>query len=146
MTTAPSDAPTWRRRSVRHTFAATALVLEAFVVLFATLVAFGLRAAPSPIVWGVGGALVVVLVLAAGMLRGPRGYAIGSCSQAIVLAGGVVLLVQPARSAAFLGAITIVVGVIFGSLWVLALRLGGRIDREKAAWDVAHPDGGPAGS
>jgi len=146
MTTAPSDAPTWRRRSVRHTFAATVLVLEALVVLFATLVGYGLRAAPSGILWAAGGVLVVVLVLASGMLRGRGGYALGSGSQVLVLVGGVVLLVQPVRSAAFLGVITLVVGVIFGALWVLALRLGGRIDREKAEWDVEHPDGSPSGS
>ena len=32
-----------------------------------------------------------------------------------------------------------VVGGIFVVLWVVALRLGGRIDRERAEYDAAHP-------
>jgi len=27
---------------------------------------------------------------------------------------------------------------VFCAMWVAALRLGGRIDRERAAWDAAH--------
>ena len=37
-----------------------------------------------------------------------------------------------------------VVGGIFVVLWVVALRLGGRIDRERAEYDAAHPRGGRA--
>ena len=32
-----------------------------------------------------------------------------------------------------------VVGGIFVILWWVALRLGGRIDRERAEYDAAHP-------
>ena len=152
MTTAPSDAPSSgpgpggaarpakRRRSARHTFAATVLVLEGFVVFFATLVAYGVRAAPPGVVFAVGGSLALVLVLLSGMLSRPGGYLAGTVVQGFVLAGGVVLFAAPVRSATFVAGTTLVVGVIFAVLWVIALRLGGRIDRERAEWDAAHPD------
>ena len=33
----------------------------------------------------------------------------------------------------------LIVGGIFVVLWIVALRLGGRIDRERAEYDAAHP-------
>ena len=140
MTTAQSAAPR-RKRSARRTFAATTLVLEGFVVLFATLAVFGLKAAPSGVVWPVGGALAVVLVLLPGLLSRPGGYLAGTVVQGLVLAGGLVMFAAPVSDAAFLATMTLVVGVIFVALWTVALRLGGRIDRERSEWDAAHPDG-----
>jgi len=135
----PSGEPQQvRRRSARRTFAATVLLLEAFVVFFATLVAFGLRVAPTGIVWAVGGALCVVLVLLSGMLRRPGAYLAGSIVQGLVLASGIGLLAAPARAASFAAWTAIFVGSLFVALWVVALRLGGRIDREKAQWDQAN--------
>ncbi len=108
------------RRSARHQFAATVLVLEAFVVGFATLVAFGLRLAEPRVVWTLGGALVASLVLGAGLLRRPGGYVVGSVLQVAVVGAGVVVPMMA------------VVGTIFAVLWFTGLRLGGRIDRERA--------------
>jgi len=114
-----------RVRSARRQFTATMLVLEAFVVLFATLVAHGLRAAPAGSVWALGGALAVSLVLAAGVQGRPGGLVVGSVLQVPVLLGG--LLLPPAAAPAM-----VVVGVVFVALWIASLRLGGRIDRERA--------------
>lgn len=116
----PSPAGSARARSARHQFASTVLVLEAFVVGFATLVAFGLRVAEPRVVWTLGGALVASLVLAAGLLRRPGGYVVGSVLQAAVVAAGVAVPMM------------FVVGTIFAALWVVGLRLGARIDRERA--------------
>jgi len=55
-----------RKRPAKPQFAQTVLVLEACVVFFATLVAFGLRAAPPAVVWTAGGVLVGTLVLLSG--------------------------------------------------------------------------------
>ncbi|MGV8967607.1 MAG: DUF4233 domain-containing protein [Cellulomonas sp.] len=147
MTTAPTGSPRGepqlvRRRSARRTFAATVLMLEAFVVFFATLVSFGLRVAPTGVVWAVGGTLSVVLVLLSGMLRRPGAYLAGSIVQGLILASGLVLLAAPARAASFAAATAIFIGVVFVALWVVALRLGGRIDREKAQWDQDNAGGG----
>jgi len=130
-----------RRRSVRHTFAASTLVLEGLAVFFATLVVFALRMAPAGVVWAVGGSLALVLVLLAGMLSRPGGYLAGSVAQVVVLAGGLVLFAAPIDDAAFVAGVTLVVGLVFVGLWVGAMRLGGRIDRERAEWDAAQLDG-----
>ncbi|NMR19607.1 DUF4233 domain-containing protein [Cellulomonas fimi] len=143
MTTPQSDVPAGaaRRRSARRTFAATTLVLEAFVVLFATAMAYALRAAPGSVVWAIGGTLSIVLLLLSGMLRSPGGYVAGSIVQVLLLLGGVALLVAPVEAAGFVGTMTLVVAGVFVALWVTGLRLGARIDREKADWDAAHPVG-----
>jgi len=116
-----------RKRPAQVQFTQTILILEAFVVVFATLVAYGLRVAPAATVWTVGGILTVVLVLLSGVVGRPGGYLAGSVVQVAVLAGGF------AVTAVF------AVGALFVVLWFVALRLGGRIDRERAAWDAAHP-------
>jgi len=112
-------------RSARRQFGVTILVLEAFVVGFAALVAFGLRVAEPAVVWGVGGALAFSLVLAAGVLGRPGGYVVGSVLQVPVIAvGGAVPMM-------------LVMGGVFAVLWVVALRLGGRIDIERRARDAS---------
>ena len=141
-----AEAPTARgpgtpRRSARRTFAATVLVLESFVVLFATLVAFGLRVAPAGVVWAVGGTLAALLAALVRPLHRPGGYLAGSLVQGLVLAGGLALFTAQAGGATFVAATTTAVGVIFAALWVVGLRLGGRIDRERAQWDATHPGG-----
>lgn len=120
-----SPQPSVPRRSARRQFAATILVLEAFVVLFAALVAYGLQAAPTTVVVTVGGAMALALVLVGGMLRWPGGYAAGSVLQLAILLTGLVVPMM------------FVVGGIFVVLWVVALRLGGRIDRERAEREAA---------
>jgi hypothetical protein len=118
-TAAGGSAPR-RVRSARRQFASTILTLEAFVVLFATLVAFGLRLAPPGVLWLLGGSMALAMLLVAGMLRWPAGYWAGSVLQLPMVAAGLAIPEM------------FVVGGIFLLLWVVALRLGGRIDRERA--------------
>ena len=134
MTSARPARSARQARSARRQFAATMLVLEAFVVLFAALVAFGLQAAEPRVVWLLGGGLALSLVIAAGLLRQPGGYVVGSVLQVAVVAGG--LLVP----------LMYVVGGIFAVLWVVSLRLGARIDRERAQREqvAREPSPGPA--
>lgn len=121
-----------RKRPAKPQFTQTILVLEAFCVLFATLAAYGLRVAEPAVVWAVGGGLALVLVVLAGMVGRRGGYVAGSVAQAwIVIAA--LLLPDVARD------IAVLVALVFVALWVYALRLGGRIDRERAAYDAAHP-------
>lgn len=127
----PSSAPVARKRPAKQLFASTVLGLEAMVVGFATLVAFGLRLAPAGAVWAAGGVLAVALVLMAGAVRRPGGYVAGSVGQVFLVAAG---LVVPMMT---------VIAVVFVVLWVLALVLGGRVDAERVAWDAAHPGEGP---
>ena len=73
----------------------------------AALVAFGLRVAEPAVVWGVGGALALCLVLAAGVLGRPGGYVVGSVLQVPVVAVGVAVPTM------------LVMGGIFAVLWVV---------------------------
>jgi Protein of unknown function (DUF4233) len=113
-------------RSARRQFAATMLTLEAFVAFFGALVAYGLRLAPSGLIWAVGGAVTVVCLLLAGTLRGRGAYLAGSVLQLMVLAGAVAAATRDAAGVMFL-----VTWAVFVALWIVALRLGGRIDRER---------------
>lgn len=122
----PLREPERRKVPAKRQFTSTVLVLEAGIVLFATLVAHGLRLAPPPTVWAAGGALMVVLLVLSRLMGQPGSYLAGSLVQLVVLAG--VLLIPQ----------MVVLGVVFGAMWVAALRLGGRIDRERAEWDLAH--------
>lgn len=98
------------------------LTLEVLVVGFAALVLFGLRlVAPAALVIGTG-ALILSLVLAAGLQGRPGGLVAGSVLQAALPGVGLVVG-EP---------ILVVVGLVFAGLWALGVRLGSRIDRERA--------------
>lgn len=109
-------------------------------MLFGTLVAYGLRVAPPGVLWAVGGGLAFVLLLLSGMLRAPGGYLAGTLVQIPVLASGFVLLFAPVPGGGFGATILFVISAVFVALWVFSLRVGGRIDRERAEWDAAHAD------
>ncbi len=128
MSTGVPDEPAVRRkRPAKPQFTQTILILEAVLVFFATLVAYGLRLTDPAAIWWVGGSLSVVLILLSGMMTRPGGYLAGSIAQVLVLAGGIFVPTM------------FVIGGIFVVLWIVALRLGGRIDRERAEYDAAHP-------
>ncbi len=69
----------------------------------------------------IGLGLTVACILVAGMLRRPWAYHLGWAIQVGSLALG------------FFTPVMIVLGVLFGLLWFAAVRLGGTIDRDKAA-------------
>lgn len=129
------------RKPAKVQFAATVLQLEAFAVLFAALALHGLRDSVyerGPLVlgstaalWTVAGVLFVVLVVLSRLVARPGGYVAGSVAQVPVLAMGLLLPMM------------FVVGGVFVAMWVVSLRLGGRIDRERAEYDAAHPETAP---
>ncbi|KSU77941.1 Protein of unknown function [Pseudarthrobacter enclensis] len=126
-----------KRRSTKVMFASTVLLLEAFVIFFATLAVFGLRRGefPPALILGVGIALSAVMVLACAVLRKPWGIGLGWVLQVVLILTGII---EPAM---------FLVGVLFGICWWYGIRTGIRIDREagerereQAAWEAAHPD------
>jgi FtsH-binding integral membrane protein len=129
------------RKPAKVQFAATVLQLEAFSVLFAALALYGLRGSAyerGPLVlgstaalWTVAGVLFLVLVVLSRMVARPGGFVAGTVAQVPVLAMGLLLPMM------------FVVGAIFVAMWVVSLRLGGRIDRERAAYDAVHPETAP---
>ncbi|MFJ5694543.1 DUF4233 domain-containing protein [Arthrobacter sp. NPDC093125] len=127
-----------KRRSTKIMFASTVLLLEAFVVFFATLAVFGLRRNDvSPVlILSVGIALSIVLVLACAVLSKPWGVGLGWILQLVLILCG---FVEP---------MMFLVGALFALAWWYGIRTGIRIDREaaqrareQAEWDAAHPDG-----
>ncbi|SFK34516.1 Protein of unknown function [Cellulomonas sp. KH9] len=110
-------------------FTQMTLVLEALLVFFATLVAFGLKVAPPATVWTLGGVTALILLLLAGYVGRPGGYVAGTVAQVAVLSFGVLVPMM------------FVIGGVFVVLWAVSLWLGAKIDRERAEYDAAHPEG-----
>ena len=126
-----------KRRSTRVMFASTVLLLEAFVVFFATLAVFGLRRDEiNPAVILTSGLVVsVLLVLTCAVVTKRWGIAVGWVLQLVLIAGG------------FLEPVMFVVGIAFASTWLYGLRQGARVDREnverdrlQAEWEKANPE------
>lgn len=112
--------------------AAAVLALEGFLVFFATLVASRTVDLPGGVVWGVGLGLALACVLAAGAVRRPGGLVVGSALQFVLLLTGFWV---PAMW---------LLGAVFGAMWCWLVRVGRRIDRDRAAWSggatVPHAD------
>ena len=122
--------------SVMVMFGATTLLMEAFVVFFGGLAAFG--------IWGAGhtgrvpmliGAAVlgIVFVVGSGTVSRPWGPAFGWILQLVMLATGFVFPPM------------FLVSVLFVLCWWYSLRTGRRLDREKRQryeaeleWDRRH--------
>lgn len=103
----------------------TVLWLEVFVVLFATLVAFGLDRERAGTIWAVGGAGMLACIVAAGALRVPRvGVILGSLVQVLLILAGLAIPMMW------------FIGGVFAVTWIIALWLGARIDRERAERDA----------
>ena len=131
-----ADAPAAKPpRSAALVFTQSVLLLEAFVALFATLVAWSfahnglIDAAPG---WVLGGGVALMLLLgyASGQQKKRWGRLLGWILQAPLLLAGLLL---PAIA---------VVGVVFLVIWIMGVRLGGRIDRERAERDAAAQERG----
>lgn len=128
---APAKRP---QRPALLVFTQVTLLLEAFVALFAVLALWGLARAgevqiPPALLWGAGFGLVALLGWAAGQQGTPRGRLIGWLLQAPMLAAGFVL---PAIA---------VIGAVFLAIWILGVRLGSKIDRERAERAAAEAAG-----
>ncbi|MFP5360905.1 MAG: DUF4233 domain-containing protein [Actinomycetes bacterium] len=131
------------QRSATLVFTQAVLALQALAVLFAVLVLWGLTRAgeldlPAWLLWGGGLGFVILLGYAAGKQGRRWGRWLGWFLQVPMLVAG-------------LAESTIaVIGVMFLALWITGLRLGGRIDRERAervaAEGSAGEESGAAGS
>jgi hypothetical protein len=126
-----------KRRSTKVMFASTVLLLEAFVMFFATLAVFGLRRGefPPALILGVGIALSVVMIVACAFLSKPWGIGLGWILQLVLLLTGIF---EPAM---------FLVGALFALAWWYGIRTGIRLDREagqrareQSEWEAAHPD------
>lgn len=129
------------KKSALVQFTSMTLMLEAFLVIFATLAVWGLRGSEfgrgplqiesGAVIWTLGGVLAVVLVILSRAQGSAAGRAAGTAAQVPVLAMGLLVPMM------------FLVGGVFVVLWVYALRLGARVDRERAEYDAAHPETAP---
>lgn len=107
------------------TLAQSVLALEAFVAIFAMLTLWGLSRgdylhAPAWLTFGYLPALAVLMMVAAARQKEPWGRPLGWVLQFPLLLVG---LVEPSIA---------IIGGLFLVTWVIGVRLGARIDRERA--------------
>lgn len=113
------------QRPATLTFTQAVLGLQALAALFATLAAWGLSRTTEVSlsvgwIWGGGLLLMVALIYVAGKQKQTWGRIAGWVLQVPMILAG---LIVPAIAA---------IGVMFLVLWIMGLRIGGRIDRERA--------------
>lgn len=109
-----------QRKTMRAVHSAI-LVFEAIVVGLAIPVAITLNGVPGAVAGAVGGVIAVSCLVAAGLLRSPIGYMIGSALQVVTFALG------------FAVPLMFVLGLAFGALWFYCLVLDRRLRRRAAA-------------
>jgi hypothetical protein len=111
-----------RARGATESLLTVVLILEALVVFFLTMTAFGLKVVEPAVAFGGGAVLVALLVLATRVLRYPRGVWLGWVLQVALLATGLVL---PAMFFIAAG---------FAAIWTYCLVKGGQLDVARSAY------------
>lgn len=122
-------------RSTKVMFASTVLLCEAFLAIFVTLAAFGLKRGEPAVVLSLGAAVAVLCILTCAILRKSFGYMVGWILQVVFFLCGFILPDM------------FYLSVLFALCWWYALKKGGEIDVENKrraaaqdAWDQAHPE------
>jgi hypothetical protein len=124
--TAPNRRPR-RVRSATESLLSIVLGLEAALMFFVTVTAFGLRVVPAPVAFGGGSAFFVLFLIAAWLVRYPAGVWLGWLLQAALIATGVVMVLM------------YFVGAGFTALWVYCFVTGRRLDARKASTTTSEP-------
>lgn len=110
-----------RERSATESLLSIVLLLEAVLVFFIALTAFGLRVLPAAAAFGGGAALLVALVVIGRLVRYRWGVWLGWIAQVVLLATGLLLPLMW------------FIGAVFAALWVYCAVTGRRLDRRNAA-------------
>ncbi|NUR85993.1 MAG: DUF4233 domain-containing protein [Nonomuraea sp.] len=95
---------------------ASVLGLEAIVAALITPVAISVNGVAPALAVTAGIGLAVLCVVAAGMLKRPVGYVLGTLAQVIAIATG------------FLVPMMFFLGVIFAALWITAIIVARRVE------------------
>ncbi|MBU1587607.1 MAG: DUF4233 domain-containing protein [Actinobacteria bacterium] len=109
-----------RVRSTTESLLSIVLGLEAVLMFFVTLTAFGLKAVPPVTAFAGGGGLLIALILTAGLLRFRWGVWLGWVLQAVLVATGILLPVMYFIAAGFV------------AIWVYCFIKGRQIDRQRS--------------
>ncbi len=116
---APTSRKPRRERSVTESLTSIALGLEAILVVFVMLTAFGLKALPPVAAFAGGVGLIVALLIVAGLLRYSWGVWLGWVLQVALIATGIFLPVM------------FVVGAAFAAIWTFCFVKGRQLDKAK---------------
>jgi hypothetical protein len=111
-----------------RTLCSSTLIGEAFVILFAGLVAMQLSHVPAGTIWTVSAIAMVLCVLLCGVITRPGAVAVGWALQLGLIASGLVLPTMYG------------LGLVFAGLWWCSVHYGRKIDvikAERAAAAVA---------
>lgn len=119
--------PSPRAHGAQRMLGATVLVVEAFVVFFAVLVAHQLVPDQRVLTWTWGLLTALSLLACSGMLkRGAAPYLVGMALQIPVILLGLQVSAMWA------------IGLAFAALYVFSVLKGNQLDREKDAIDAEH--------
>jgi len=99
---------------------ATVLVMEALTLSFGLLLAMSSTSSVDTIWLWAGGALVLLLILTAGLLKRRSGWIIGSILQAGVIAYGFVVTAMFSM------------GALYTALWIAAIVVGRKAEAARA--------------
>ena len=114
-----SQAPRIRRvRTATESLLSIVLGLEAALLFFVMITAFGLRAVAPAVAFGGGAALVILFLVAARFVRYPAGVWLGWLLQAVLIGTGVILVLM------------YFIGAAFAALWVYCFITARRLDRK----------------
>ena len=121
-----------RARGITESLLSIVLVLEAILLFFVSLTAFGLHALPPTVALGGGVGLIAVFLIVSLLQRYRWGIAIGWVLQAVVIALGILVPLM------------YVVGAGFAAIWVYCYLKARQIEKQNRG-ALASPDqGGPA--
>lgn len=115
MTAAPAGR-TRRRRSATESLLAIALGLEAVLIFFVTMTAFGLKVLPPVAAFTGGAVLIIVLALTARFVRYGWGVWVGWVLQAVLIGLGILLPMM------------YFIGAGFAAIWVFCFVKGRQLD------------------
>lgn len=122
---------TRRRRSVTESLLSIVLVIEAVVVFFAGLVAFGLKVLepvlPAWVALPAAAVLILVLLATTAVLRWTWGVVLGWVLQAGLIALGILMPTM------------YIVGAGFALLWIYCFTRGRRIDASRPTPSEGEP-------
>ena len=124
--TAASPSRSRRERSAAESLLSIALGLEAALVFFVTLTAYGLRALPAVAAFAGGAALIVLLIVTGRLVRYRWGIWLGWVLQGALIATGILLPVM------------YFIGAGFAGIWVFCFVKGRQLDAAKTA--NHHPE------
>ena len=116
-----------RERTATESLLSIALLLEAILVFFVVMVAYGLRVLPAGIVFGGGVALIALLLIDGRLVRHEWGIWMGWALQIALVAIGTLIPLM------------YFIGALFLLIWIYCFVVGRRLDRRKTDYLAHNP-------